>query len=290
MQDHDSNTDLSAYGPAEIAQETSILAIEAREIGIDVAGVLASFLAPEQREASRLTDMPATSSSTRWVLEMRQLQAVTALLLQRQTIEQTYSLYITSEMDMRSEERAQARHRASLANWGLRLSSVTTGITIYPIMLSAGAYSLSPPGTPPSGSEMKLDEEEITTIEGLDNEDNEMTEQLDDDSAVLEVVDSSPLVTVQLPPLQDPETFFAFENQHANIVGQQDDMDGEELEDDELEEDIRNMELMLEQEGFAARTGSASLRMMDANLNNLHGLLHGIRSKPLEVNFGVASG
>ncbi|KIO29964.1 hypothetical protein M407DRAFT_21018 [Tulasnella calospora MUT 4182] len=252
MQDHDSNTDLSAYEPAAIAQETSILVIEAREIGIDVAGVLASFLVPEQREASRLADIPATSSSTRWVLEMRQLQAVTTLLLQRQTIEQTYSLYITSEMDMSLEECAQARHRASLANWGLGLSPVTTDIVIYPNMLSASAYSLT----------------------------------------VLEVVDSPPPVTVQAPPLQDPETFFTFENQvfavgtqyiggmhssavHANIVGQQDDMDDEELDDDELEEDIRNMELMLEQEIFASRTGSASLRMMDADLNSLHSLLHG---------------
>ncbi|KAG8916112.1 hypothetical protein FRC01_003368 [Tulasnella sp. 417] len=285
MGDYTTSTDLAPYGPGAMGHHTSIVILEATQPTANIANVLGSFLAPAQRQFSRIAELSATSSSTRWVLEMGQVQAVSSLLQQRTLLQNTFSIVMTEETEVSPEERVEAREAASVASWGLGLASPTASDFISPIMLHGGPPDHIPAAPTPPEPEMELDVQDTEVIGYLGDEAGTALDPV-------EAGNAPPAFAPNPHTLQDPELSLMLESHvltaamqylggmqpsamQGDIILQQHDEDDEDMTEEQLEEDIRRIEIIMEQEVDASRSGSGSLDLMLLDLNILHGLLHG---------------
>ncbi|KAG8894232.1 hypothetical protein FRC01_013080 [Tulasnella sp. 417] len=75
MYDSGTDTELSAYGPVAITAGSSILVIQGPQSVVNMSNLLEHLLTPNQRQVSRLAELPATPASTRCVFETLQTQA-----------------------------------------------------------------------------------------------------------------------------------------------------------------------------------------------------------------------
>lgn len=275
------NTDLSAYGPVAITQESSILVIEAAQSAVTIANVLTNLLSPEQRQTSRLAELPATSATSRWVLEMLQLQAVSVLLLLEPTLRSQYSISVVSEGDLSPYERVVARETASLASWGIGITSPTTGITISPTMFSGSDHSTNEgPAQTMTGTGMELDEDA-----GV------VSEEFIDDHDGLPSPPPSPPAAAPAPAPPNSVTTSMRENgiwlmwiemmggmapstRHPEIVGQELDEDEDDMDEEQLETKIGLTTTMLELDAHVSSTGSGSLDVMEMTADHLQDLGH----------------
>ncbi|KAG8950281.1 hypothetical protein FRC04_007915 [Tulasnella sp. 424] len=262
MAEDDSNTDISPYWPSAIAQRSpTILLVEVEQGDVDVQGVIGALLSADQSATSRLAELPGASTIRRWVLEMLQPQAVSAILQSKPFLWRSYSISILSETDMSLHERVKSRERASLVGWGI-------GSPV-PDTISPSVLSTSLDITAAAGQAMELDEEEQMSdyLPALANAEPETTSS------------SSP-AAAEIPSFLNDETLTMIENTlysigmqmvgsmlpsrtHADVIAQRREKDEHEMDDKELEEDTNNMEHMLEAAAYASSSGSVSLAVVE---------------------------
>ncbi|KAG8910677.1 hypothetical protein FRC00_007744, partial [Tulasnella sp. 408] len=265
MEAYNPDTDLSPYGPTAFAQDSAIFIIESSHMDINtVANVLGSLLSSEQRATSRLAELPATSASSRLVLETIQVQAVGVLLLWAPTLRNEFSISLVPEVEISYEEWILAREAASLADWGLGTPATTAGPAA-----TVGEASMDLDG---NGDALAGDFVDDHTIVGGTNAPSPppaVEAPVPLDGATISMIEDG-LLTM----LGEMTGGMGASTSHPHIVEQEQDEDEEDMDDEELEMNIQYISNALELDLYASNSGNETLDAMEMNTDLLQNLIH----------------